>query len=85
MVQTNCYPIWKVKTLDKSEWRRDTIFAAYWWVKTTHDAAEANMKYVNKVVDGFTFPTLENPRGLKPHERLTVFEPPKPVAKKART
>ena len=74
----------KVKSMDKAEWRKDTIFAAYWWVKTTDDADAANMKYVNKTVEGYTFPTLENSHALKPKEKLQVFEAAKPVSKKAR-
>ena len=76
----------KARTHEQTEWKKDTIFCGFWWVKVTDDdnTEGINMKFSNMAVDGVTFPILENTRALKAREKLLAFEKAAP-AKKART
>ena len=68
------------RTIKEQDWRDDVVFAAFWWVGTTHNEADANMvatKYVHK--DGVTFYKLTNSKQIKKYERLVVFKPKKEV------
>jgi len=76
----------EARTHEQTEWKKDTIFCGFWWVKVTDDdnTEGINMKFSNMAVDGVTFPILENTRALKAREKLLAFEKAAP-AKKART
>ena len=68
-----------------SEWRKDIVFAAFWWVKMVEskDEEDINMKLSKVTQDGITFPIFENTKGLKMHDKLVALDAS--PAKKART
>ncbi len=74
----------KPKGLDATEWRKDTIVAAYWSVKTTDKKAESNLK-VRKINDGvYTISAYVNTKVLNAFDKLVLYEQPAPMAKRAR-
>ncbi len=76
----------RVRDNDVSKWKRESIFAAYWWVSKTHSEKDATMKISTMKIGTFKFPILENIRALKVGDKLQVYQPPSAMqlAKKAR-
>ncbi len=76
----------RVRDNDVSKWKRESIFAAYWWVSKTNSEKDATMKISTMKIGTFKFPILENTRALKVGDKLQVYQPPSAMqlAKKAR-
>ena len=51
-------PPLRISKEDQSEWDRNSLSAAYWWVKSTADAKKANMNIVETIVGGVYIPVL---------------------------
>ena len=66
------------------EWKKVIVFSPYWWAKKSSDEKECNLKVKKQTVGEFTFPILENYKGIKAFEKLVVYELESP-AKKARS
>ena len=56
------------------EWRNDTVWVGFWWVKGVSKQSEANMEMTTVSVGGMSVPVLQNFRDLKPFDVLSVFE-----------
>ncbi len=69
---------------DSKEWKKYCVFAAYWWVSTSDEQSDCNMKYTKVNVDSCTFCVLENSESVKAFEKLVVHEAPEPSAKRAK-
>ena len=68
----------------EAPWDKKVVMSAFWWIKTTDDQAEGNLKRVTKSVGDWTFDILENSKAIKPFEKLYIYEPVGPATKKAR-
>ena len=71
---------------DVSKWKREFVFAAYWWVSKTNTENDVTMKISTMKIGTFKFPILENTRALKVGDELQAYQPPSAMqlAKKAR-
>ena len=74
----------KVKGVETDKFKKECIFAAFWWVIKTPDVQAANMELASIKGGPFTFPIYQNTRALKVGEVLAVFDPPQPSLKRAR-
>ena len=65
---------------------KQTIFSAFWWVKTTDEQTEANLKKTKTSVDNIIVPMFENTNVLKEFDELIVSMPVvQPPAKRSRS
>ena len=67
-----------------TEWKKDVLLAAFWWVAQSSNPEEVNLKIHKSNFCGYQFPVLTNTRALKKFD-LLVAESETPAAKKART
>ncbi len=74
----------RVRDDDVSKWKREFVFAAYWWVSKTNTEKDATMQISTMKIGTFKFPILENTRALKVGDKLQVYQPPVQLQKKAR-
>jgi len=65
-------------------WKKDLVLCAYWLVKGTSKKEEANLVTKRVTQTDFSFQIYENIKAIKPFEKLVVFEPEEPQAKKAK-
>lgn len=50
-----------------------SLMAAYWWVGTTYNKAEANVEVEMKEIRGISFPVLTNKKEIPPYSRLLKY------------
>ena len=68
---------------DTSEWKKELVMAAYWWVKTSSVLSECNLKWSKAEADGITIPTIETSKKVKAFDKLVLYQP-ESAAKKAK-
>ena len=68
-----------------SDWKPDVLFAAYFWLTSSTDQSEANMKVSSVVKNGYIVPTLVNFKAVKKGDQPVIPEASEPVPKKARS
>ena len=63
---------------------KNIVFSAFWRVKRTDDASQANLRKTKVNVDGIVVPMYENTKVLKEFDELIVFIPSQPPAKRSK-
>ncbi len=66
-------------------WQKDQLVSAYWWAASTSVQSEANLVKKIVTVDNFKIPVYENSKVINQHDKLVVYEPAEPPAKKSRS
>jgi hypothetical protein len=57
---------------------------SFWWVKSTTNSGEANMKLTKMKLGGWSVPVFENHKPVKANDVLLYLEKEEPAAKRAR-
>jgi len=60
----------KVRSHLVEEWKPETIMSGFFWVKSTSDDKEVNMKLSKVSINGYSFPIMENTKLLKEFDIL---------------
>ena len=66
----------KVSFANPEDWKPGQHFSGEWWVATTSDQGEANMKLTTTSHNGVAFPMYQNSKALKVGDRLAVLDQP---------
>jgi hypothetical protein len=72
----------KVSSANPVDWKLGQQFSAAWWVATTSDQDEANMKLATISHNGWVLPMYQNIKARKVGDRLAVLD--QPMLKSAR-
>ena len=74
----------KAKGTSVEMWRKDAVFHAYWFVGTTNDENEANVKASVTKIGKYSFPIFCNHKDMRPFDKILVYVKPEPATKKQR-